>query len=123
MAGLGEGVVTPLAVDGDAEEVGVVALELRQNLVVERHLVSAHRAPVGRVEGQDDRLGSQLVQRERLVGRGVEGAIGGGFASRQGPFGWESQACRPICWLALRAVGPGIHRRASVMRTRAAWPA
>ena len=42
--------VAPDAVDRDAEQLGVEALELGQDLVVERHLVAADRAPVRGIE-------------------------------------------------------------------------
>ena len=56
VAVVGEGEVAPDAVDRDAQQLGVELLELRQELVVERQLVAADRAPVGGVEDEDHGL-------------------------------------------------------------------
>ena len=64
--------MTPGAVDGDAEQLGVVLLELRQDLVVERHLVAADRAPVGRIERQHDGPAAEVRERDRLIRSGVQ---------------------------------------------------
>src|SRR4029079_10529305 len=46
-AGPGEGLMAPGAVHRDAEQLRAVLVELGQNLVVERHLIAADRAPIG----------------------------------------------------------------------------
>src|SRR5207302_11519162 len=58
----GECRVAPYAVHGDAEELGVIALELWQHLVIERHLVAAHGAPVGGIECQDHGPAAEIRQ-------------------------------------------------------------
>src|SRR6185503_9677771 len=68
---------TPNAVDGDAEELRLIGLELLEELVVDGHLVAAHGAPVGRVEGEDQRPAAKV--RERASGsvlRSWRGKIG-----------------------------------------------
>ena len=54
LAVFGEGAVAPCAIDRNAEQAGFEAMKLRQNLVVQRHLISAHGTPVGRIEREDD---------------------------------------------------------------------
>src|SRR4051794_32459124 len=61
------GCVAPGAVHRDANDLGLVVLKFGQDLVVERHLVAAHRAPVGGVKSEHDRAASQFTQRKRLV--------------------------------------------------------
>src|SRR4051794_14328096 len=63
-----EGAVTPGAIHGDTEQLGVVALELFKHLVVERHLVSTHRAPVGRIKGKHHGPALEVTQGYFLVG-------------------------------------------------------
>jgi hypothetical protein len=50
-----KGEVAPDPVHGNAEQLRVVVAEFAEDLVVERHLVAADRAPVCRVEGEDHR--------------------------------------------------------------------
>ena len=59
--------MTPDAVDRDAEELRVVVAKLVEDLVVDAHLVAAHRAPVGGVERQDHRLTAKVRERELLM--------------------------------------------------------
>ena len=61
---LGEGGVTPRAVHRDAEQRGPVASKLREDFVVQRHLVAAHRAPVRWIEREDDGLSAEVGQRQ-----------------------------------------------------------
>ena len=65
---LGECVVTPRAVDGDAEDLRAIFFELWQRLVVERHLIAADRAPVRRIKGDDHRLAGEIAEAQALVG-------------------------------------------------------
>jgi hypothetical protein len=44
--------MAPHAVDQDTQQLGLVLMELRKNLVVQRHLIATNRAPVGRIERQ-----------------------------------------------------------------------
>src|SRR6267142_5017527 len=46
--------------------------KFRKDLVVERHLVAADRAPVGRIEGENDRLARQISEGEILIGRDAQ---------------------------------------------------
>src|SRR5207248_10841173 len=63
----GECGVAPHAVHRDPEELGVVALELRQDFVVEGHLIAAHGAPVRGIEGQDHGPAADTPERHRLT--------------------------------------------------------
>src|SRR4030095_16911298 len=62
--------VTPCAINGDAQQICLVALELRQAFVVERHLVAADGTPICRVKGENDRASAKVFQRKLLIGRG-----------------------------------------------------
>src|SRR5256885_5066409 len=44
--------------------------------VVQRHLVPAYRAPVGRIERQDHRPAAEIAQRHGLVGGAGEREVG-----------------------------------------------
>src|SRR5467141_622006 len=68
--------VTPRSVDRDAEQLGPVALKLRQDLVVQHHLVAAHRTPIGRIERENHRSTAEVVERHRLVGSAVQREVG-----------------------------------------------
>src|SRR5438093_9929596 len=70
--------VAPHAVDRDPQQPGPVLLELRKDLVVQRHLVPADRTPVRGIEGEDHRLALQLPERQLLVGGDGEREIRGG---------------------------------------------
>ncbi len=80
MAVLREGVVAPGAINGNADQFGAVFLKLREDFVVERHLVAAYGAPIGGIKSQDDRASAQLGEREFLVGRDRERKIRRGRA-------------------------------------------
>mgnify|MGYP003401628707 CR=1 FL=1 len=47
-----------------ALSLGAKAVEIGAELVVERQLIATHRAPVGRIEGENDGPATKLVQRE-----------------------------------------------------------
>ncbi len=55
-------------------------MELRQKLVVEGDLVTAHRAPVCGVEGDDDVLSLEIRQSQVLIGRYPQREIRGDSA-------------------------------------------
>src|SRR5204863_2459007 len=69
---LGEGRMAPDAVDGDAQDVGAVSVELGEQLVVDGELVAAYGTPVGRIESEDDPATSEVSQRDCMNGPGVE---------------------------------------------------
>ena len=52
LALLGECLVAPGAIDGDAQQLCAVFLEYRTDLVVERYLIAEDRAPVRRIEAR-----------------------------------------------------------------------
>src|SRR3712207_9354773 len=56
----GEGLMAPHAVDPDAEQLRVAALELGEHLVEERHLVTADGTPSGGIEGQHPRTSAEI---------------------------------------------------------------
>ena len=56
--------MTPRAVDGDAPDLRVAFAEFGPDLVVESHLIAAHRASVGRIEGNDEATPFELRQGE-----------------------------------------------------------
>jgi hypothetical protein len=60
--------MAPNAIDGNAEQLGVEAPELAEQLVVERHLIAAHRAPVRGIERDDHRPAAELADRHSLIG-------------------------------------------------------
>src|SRR5256884_9345113 len=60
------------SVDRDAEQLGPVALKLRKDLVVQRHLVAADGTPVGWIERENHRPTTEVAQRPRLVGSAVQ---------------------------------------------------
>src|SRR5690606_4200406 len=67
LARFGEGRMAPATVDRDAKQGRTEPLELVQDLVVERHLVAADRAPVGRIERQYGGLAEVVRQRDPSV--------------------------------------------------------
>ena len=75
--------VTPCAIDRDAQQLRVESRELVEQLVVQRHLIAAHRTPVGRVEGQDDGTSPKVAERDELIGCRVKRELGCGRS------GWE----------------------------------
>src|ERR1700704_4184960 len=49
------GLVAPGAIDRNSQYLGPIFLEFGANLIVEGHLIAADRAPIGRVERENDR--------------------------------------------------------------------
>jgi hypothetical protein len=47
------------------------AAELRQDLVIEGHLITADRTPIGRIESQNDWVTAKVAQRHRVIWRTV----------------------------------------------------
>src|SRR5689334_346809 len=64
--------MAPGAVDRDPDNRCAIALKLWEHLAVEGHLVAADRAPVGRVERNDQRPAAEVCERRRLVWRRVK---------------------------------------------------
>ena len=52
--------VAEWAVNGNAEEVGIESLEFGKDFVIERELISANGAPIGRIKNQDDGLSAVI---------------------------------------------------------------
>src|SRR3981189_2396135 len=65
----------------NAQQFGVVLVELRENLVVKRHLIAADRAPVGGIERQDHGFSPQIGEREVLIGGDPQREIRGNGSS------------------------------------------
>src|ERR1700722_1585093 len=80
---LGKGLVTPGPINRNAETPGAVFMKFRQHLVVERHLVAAHRAPIGRVKRQHDGSAGEIAQRQILVGCDTKRKAGSHRTGRQ----------------------------------------
>src|ERR1700722_12953162 len=59
--------MTPGSINGYPDELGSVAAEFREHLIVERHLVAAYRAPVRWIESEYDRLPNEVAKRRILV--------------------------------------------------------
>src|SRR6266550_7288289 len=78
-----KGGVTPDTIDRDPENLGAVFAKLGENLIVQRHLVAAHRTPVGGIEHEDDRPPAELAQAEHLVGCRIEREVGGACTSAE----------------------------------------
>src|ERR1700760_3051426 len=75
-----KGCVAPHPVNRDSQEFGVVLVKFGQKLVVEGDLIAAHRAPVCRVESDDDILSLEIRQSQVLTGRYPKREIRGGSA-------------------------------------------
>jgi hypothetical protein len=75
--------MTPRAVHRDAQDFGLKFLKLIQHFVVERHLITAHRTPVGRVKREHHRAAAELPQRYRLVRCASQCELGSRRADRQ----------------------------------------
>ena len=75
--------VTPDAVDRDSHELRVEPPELGQQLLVQRKLIRADRAPVLGVEDEDDRTAAELGQRHLLVRRRRKLEVGSFCSGRQ----------------------------------------
>jgi hypothetical protein len=71
-----KGSVTPDAIDGDAEDRGAIFFELRKGLVVEANLITANRAPVGRIKGEDDGLAFEIAEGQNLVRSCMQREVG-----------------------------------------------
>ena len=69
LAGLLEGEMTPDAVHRDAEHFGMGALKLWRELLVERHLIAAHRAPISSLKRGDRQPSPEVAQGDTLVRR------------------------------------------------------
>src|SRR5207249_2147934 len=76
LALVGERSVAPGAIHRDAEQLGAVAVEIGEDLVVQRHLIAAHRAPVRGIKRQDHRLAAVVTQRDSLIRRTVQREVG-----------------------------------------------
>src|ERR1700681_2728399 len=68
--------MTPDSIHRDPHDLGGVLVKLGKNLVIECHLIAAHRTPIGRVEHEDDWSSAELAQAEYLVGRRVQSEVG-----------------------------------------------
>jgi len=75
VAVLAERLVTPHAVHGNAQQLGVEFLKFGKKFVVQAHLVAAHRTPVGRIERQNYRSAAQFAQGQSLIGCDVKSEI------------------------------------------------
>ena len=67
MTRFGKSAVAPDAIHRHAQQLRSEFLELGKDLVVKRHLIAAHWAPVRRIKSQNHRLAAQLTQAEPLV--------------------------------------------------------
>src|SRR3982751_1772916 len=70
--------MAPDAVDGDPEQLGIVAAKLVRQLVEQRELVATDWAPVIGIEHEYHRTSAERGQLHRLAGTGVQREIGGG---------------------------------------------
>src|SRR6266404_3173644 len=80
---LGERGVTPRAVHRYAEEFSLKLLKFVQHFVVERHLIAAHRTPVGGVNREHHWSSTQLAQRYGLVWCASQGEVGSPRAGKK----------------------------------------
>src|ERR1700704_4681722 len=62
-----KGGMAPDAVDRDTQQLCLVFMELRKNLVVQSHLIAKTRTPVGRIERQYYGPSSEVREREALI--------------------------------------------------------
>ena len=67
-----ERAVTPHAIHRDPDQLGPVLAELRQDLVVKAHLITADRTPIRGVEREDHGATAELGQRNALVRGALE---------------------------------------------------
>src|SRR3954468_3962864 len=72
VARFAECAVAPGTVNRNAEHLRAVLVELRLHFVIDADLIAADRAPVGRVEDEHDRSASEISERNRLIGCGVQ---------------------------------------------------
>jgi len=81
---LGKSLVAPHSVDGNADQLGSVLLELRQDLVVDCHLVATNWTPIGGVESQDYRFAKKRIQADWDSRRHVDRKVGSLLTWKQG---------------------------------------
>jgi hypothetical protein len=74
---LGKCVVTPDSIDGDAKDLGTIFFKLGESLVVESHLISANRAPIGGIKGEDDRPACEIAEGQALIRSDVQREVRG----------------------------------------------
>src|SRR6185503_4341608 len=89
-----EGCVAPDSVHGDPNQRCAMAAKLGKELVVERQLVTAHRAPIGRIKDEYYRPAAELDQTERLIGRDVQPELRCSRAGAKNVGAGYSCACR-----------------------------
>src|SRR6266478_4108692 len=58
----GKGGVAPRSINGNADNLRVEFLELREHLVIKAHLISADGTPIGWIKNQDDWPLAELAQ-------------------------------------------------------------
>src|SRR5208282_149959 len=75
--------MAPGAIDRDADDCRLEFVKLGENFIIERHLITAHRTPVGRVERQYQRSAAEVAQRNELVRCTVQRKIRGRSAGRE----------------------------------------
>ena len=63
----GKSGMAPDAVDRDTQQLGLVLVELRKNLLVQRQLIATNRAPVSRIECPYYGPSSEVREREVLI--------------------------------------------------------
>ena len=109
-----KGGVTPRAIHGDADKLGLVLLKLRQHLVVQRHLIAANRAPIRGIKREHDRSPPKFIKSEPLIRRAAQIEI------RRVRSGLEYAASAPIHIVVsffvvslhgLNSLGPGENGR------------
>src|SRR5581483_7447633 len=64
---LGKSGVAPCAVDRNAQQFSPMFLKFGQHLVVQRHLISADRAPIRGIECENHRPSFQFAERQLLI--------------------------------------------------------
>src|ERR1700731_995987 len=72
LAILRERIMAPGAIDRDTYDRSLEFVELGQHLIVKRHLIAAHRTPVGRIECHDQWSAAEVTQRDELIGRAMQ---------------------------------------------------
>jgi hypothetical protein len=78
VAVFGKSRMTPRTVNRDAHNFSLIFLKLGKDLVVKSHLVSAHRAPIRGIEGQYNRLTSQIAEGKALIRSHGQSEVRGG---------------------------------------------
>ena len=74
---LAEGQMAPDAVDRDAEDLRFKMREFGLQLVIQRQLITADGAPVGRIEDQDHRPSAKVGEGYFLIRGGCKRKVGG----------------------------------------------